>query len=215
MNVEKIKSIQIKQQAVMYVKFVQTNHRKPRLNLNDKEETHIYHWYEDFIKKDKNFENNEEILQILQKVTTVKHVKKLPHKKRQDKYNAYIAFTQEHNKLPSSSSNDDNERKLSKWYYRISYSNKGDEILKNLKENVPLLVKKNTIDDEVDKYIEWCNKYNSLPSGYNARDDEEKYLARWFSLFKLKSQYKKHEKQGQRLQHFMEEFEKKILDEIK
>ena len=208
MDIDKINSIQHKQQAVKYVKFVQKNHCKPQGNSKNKSENQLYNWFEDFLKKDKNFEKNKEILEILGKVTTIKK------REKQDKYEAYLAFTQEHNKIPSYNSEDVEEKKLAKWFYRLSYAKNGDEILKRLKESIPMLVKKSTINDEISHYIQWCNKYNSLPSGYHAKDEEEKYLAKWFSLFKIKSKYKKYEKQAAFLQSFIEEFEKRILEGI-
>ena len=209
MNIDKINSIQLKQQAAKYVKFVQTNHCKPLANSKNKEERQLCNWFEDFVKKDKNFEKNQEILQILEKVTTIS-----PPKEKKDNYEAYIAFTQEHNKVPSYNSEDAEQKKLAKWYYRLSYAKNGNEILKKLKEQVPMLVKKSTIDDEINHYIQWCNKYNSLPSGYNSRNQEERHLAKWLSLFKIKSKYKKYEKQASKMQSFMEDFEKRILEGI-
>jgi hypothetical protein len=209
MNIDKINSIQLKQQAAKYVKFVQNNHCKPLANSKNKEEKQLYNWFEDFVKKDKNFEKNQEILQILEKVTTIS-----PPKEKKDNYAAYLAFTQEHNKVPSYNSENIDEKKLAKWYYRLSYAKNGNEILKKLKEDIPMLDKKNTIDDEINHYIQWCNKYNSLPSGYNSRDQEERHLAKWLSLFKIKSKYKKYEKQAAKMQSFMEDFEKRILEGI-
>lgn len=212
MDIDKINSIQLKQQAIKYVKFVQKNHYKPQGNSKNKEEKYLYNWFEDFIKKDKNFEKNKEILEILAKVTTITPCKEKKEKK--DKCEAYIAFTEEHNKIPSYNSTDEEEKKLAKWFYRLSSAKNGNEILEKLKERIPMLVKENTIDDEIDHYIQWCNQNNSLPSGYNSKDEEEKELAKWFSLFKTKSKYKKYEKQATRMQSFMEDFEKRTLEGI-
>ena len=89
-------------------------------------------------------------------------------------YNDLVNFI-EKNKIPSSSSNDKNEKKLGNWAYRIRKSYKENKLDKNsidLLENIDIWYwdKKNYMKN---KYLNFIKKFNRYPKN-NSSDDELK-----------------------------------------
>jgi hypothetical protein len=209
MDLDKINTIQLKQQAVNYFKFVKQHHHTPLYNSTDLKEKYLYNWFDEFSKKKENLEKYPEIFEILEKCTTVKALYSKENKNDKNT-TAYIKFVKENNRLPSYASEDKQEEKLANWKYRAI---KNKEIAEILKKEIPDLLE-DTTEQELDDYINFVREYGYLPTGHRSSTQEEKKIAKWFSFFKQKTKYKKYKKEAERMQSFLEEFEQKMLDEI-
>lgn len=95
-------------------------------------------------------------------------------------YNNLLNFIDNNNKLPSSSSNDKDEKKLGNWAYRIRKSYKENKLEKNyieLLEKIDIwywnkkLYMKN-------KYLKFVKKYNRYPKNNSPKYELELYY--WY-----------------------------------
>jgi hypothetical protein len=104
----------------------------------------------------------------------------MSHKDFLEYYNILLKYIKENNKLPSSSSKDNNEKKLGNWAYRVRKSYKNNTLDK---DNIILLEKidiwywnkKNFMKN---KYLNFVKEFNRFPKNNSPNDELKLYY--WY-----------------------------------
>ena len=208
MNIEKINKIQTTQQAVNYIKFSKENNFNPRDNSKNKKEKQLYTWYVDFIGNKDNIEKYPEIFEKLEK-NTFKEVEQTYNISsiQEENMKNYVRWVKEHDgKIPNVNADDEEEKKLARWKYRLPTVDDGNMITDILKKELGIKDYEDDVTEMVDVYIKWCEENNRIPAGHRAETEEEKTLAKWFSKFKIRSKYKKYHNDAKKIQDFLEKF---------